>query len=106
MPAELDQWNIIINDWIKSLFLSVQISESATVGTVVVQVSASDSDIGLNGKLTYKLVSGNEQGNMRANVMDLKTTCNDTTNHISRIPPCAKSVFKPFSLTTTTVFLS
>jgi hypothetical protein len=44
---------------------SVQTSESSSVGTIIVQISASDDDIGHNGKLTYKLVSGNQQGNMR-----------------------------------------
>lgn len=41
---------------------SVQTSENAAVETVITQISATDTDIGLNGKLTYKLISGNEQG--------------------------------------------
>ena len=40
-------------------------SEKANVSTSVIQVKATDKDIGVNGKVTYSILSGNNQGHFR-----------------------------------------
>eukprot|EP00118_Oscarella_pearsei_P012437 m.91691 g.91691 ORF g.91691 m.91691 type:complete len:1711 (+) comp36705_c0_seq1:99-5231(+) len=41
---------------------AANVSESAPIGTTVVQISAVDIDAGSNSKLTYSILSGNSQG--------------------------------------------
>ncbi|XP_041641522.1 protocadherin-23 [Cheilinus undulatus] len=42
-----------------------QVSENSHVGTRLVQVSAQDPDLGINGPLQYEIVSGNGKGHLR-----------------------------------------
>ncbi|XP_020495326.2 protocadherin-23 [Labrus bergylta] len=42
-----------------------QVSENSHVGTRLVQVSAQDPDLGINGLLRYEIISGNSKGHLR-----------------------------------------
>lgn len=42
-----------------------QVSENSHVGTTVLQVSAHDPDLGINGLLRYEIVSGNGKGHLK-----------------------------------------
>ncbi|KAM9769368.1 protocadherin-23 [Menidia menidia] len=42
-----------------------QVSESSQIGTRLVQVSAWDPDLGINGIVQYKIISGNSKGHLK-----------------------------------------
>lgn len=42
-----------------------QVSESSQIGTSVVQVSALDHDLGINGLVNYEIISGNSKGHLK-----------------------------------------
>ena len=44
---------------------NASISEDAEIGTVIVTVVALSQDVGLNAKIMYQIVSGNEHGKFR-----------------------------------------
>ncbi|XP_048580487.1 cadherin-23-like isoform X2 [Nematostella vectensis] len=46
---------------------STSISESALNGSSVIQVAATDADTGINSRLTYRIISGDEQGHFAIN---------------------------------------
>lgn len=48
--------------YLLSIYFRAITTENAAVGTKVVEVSATDEDQGLNGKVTYKIISGNKKG--------------------------------------------
>lgn len=43
-------------------FASATISENAAVGQSVVQVTATDADTGSNAQITFRIISGDDQG--------------------------------------------
>ena len=47
---------------------SVSTSEVTAVGTSILQIKATDADIGSNAQLTYKLISGDEIGEFSSQI--------------------------------------
>ena len=63
-------------------------SEAAAVGRLVIKVRATDQDMGANAEITYKIISGDDQGNNVSRYVLLcprKIFCRCCSEHEERI---------------------